>query len=79
LPDNYGLGVPVRELCLVPSSDLVTASDDGASESADLDGHCGVSEIPHDLSDLGIIEFGIGVVANLTNDLFRAPREPHLL
>lgn len=63
----------------MPRADLIGPFGDRASEMADLDGHCGVREITDDLSDPGLSEFGIGVVVDLTNDLFRVPREPHLL
>ena len=63
----------------MPCGDLRRPLYDGAAEAANLDRHRLVSEVPDDLSDPLVGEFGVAVGVCLTDHFLRVPREPHLL
>lgn len=73
-----GFGRPVGDVGPVSGDDLVTPAGDRAAEPADLEGHGTVGEVAHDLVDPLGGELRVGVVIDLTHDLLRVPREPHL-
>ena len=57
--------------------DLGCPLSDGASESADLEGHLRVGEVKGDLGNPCRGELGIGVIGDMTRQLLRPLREPH--
>ena len=72
-----GFGRAVGDVRLVPRDDLGGPAGDGAPETSNLDWHLAVGEITSDFGDSLGGELDVGVVVDLTDDLFCVPRKPH--